>query len=62
VAPALPAPWDTRIEPYLLPNLGQQMYTLEPGTLSAGAATGWCAAYAAVALGLAAVLIARRDA
>jgi ABC-2 type transport system permease protein len=62
VLPALPAPWDTRIEPYLLPNLGQQMYALEPGTLSAGVAAGWCAVYAAVALGLAAVLVARRDA
>jgi ABC-2 type transport system permease protein len=59
---ALPAPWDTRVEPYLLPNLGQQMYGLRPGTLSPGIATCWCAAYAAVALGLAAVLIARRDA
>jgi ABC-2 type transport system permease protein len=62
VLPALPAPWDTRIEPYLLPNLGQQMYALAPGALSPGVAAGWCAGYAAVALGLAAVLIARRDA
>jgi hypothetical protein len=62
VVRALPAPWDTRVEPYLLPSLGHQMYALEPGTLSPGVATGWCAVYAAVALGLAAVLIARRDA
>ncbi|HZB30554.1 MAG TPA: ABC transporter permease [Streptosporangiaceae bacterium] len=62
VVPALPAPWDARVEPYLLTSLGQQMYALEPGALSPGAAAGWCAAYAAVALGLATVLISRRDA
>jgi ABC-2 type transport system permease protein len=59
---ALPAPWDARVDPYLPPNLGRQIYALKPGTLSPGVATGWCAVYAAVALGLAAVLIARRDA
>lgn len=59
---ALPAPWDARVEPYLLTNLGPQMYALKPGSMSPGVATAWSAVYAAVALGLAAILIARRDA
>ncbi|HEU5159978.1 MAG TPA: ABC transporter permease [Streptosporangiaceae bacterium] len=62
VTQALSEPWESRVEPYLLPNLGQQMYALRPEPLPAGVAAGWCAVYAAVALGLAAVLIVRRDA
>jgi ABC-2 type transport system permease protein len=62
VARALPSPWDTRIEPYLISELGQQMSALRPGSLSPGVAALVCLAYAATALGLAGVLIVRRDA
>ena len=64
VVQALPSPWDTRIEPYLISELGQQMSALRPaaGTLSPGVASAVCVAYAAVALGLAGLLVARRDA
>jgi ABC-2 type transport system permease protein len=61
-AKALPKPWDERVDPYLISELGQQMYGLQPAELSPGTATITCAAYAAVALGLAGVLMARRDA
>jgi ABC-2 type transport system permease protein len=59
VVQALPAPWDTRIGTYLLPEPGKQMILLEhtPGQLSAGAALVVCVAYAAVALAVAGILI-----
>jgi ABC-2 type transport system permease protein len=59
---ALPAPWDERVYPYLLSELGQQMYGLQPAELSPGTAAIACAAYAAAALGLAGLLLTRRDA
>jgi ABC-2 type transport system permease protein len=59
---ALPKPWDEKVHPYLPSELGQQMYGLQPAELSPGVATITSAAYAAVALGLAGLLMARRDA
>jgi ABC-2 type transport system permease protein len=64
VVQALPAPWDTRIGRYLLPEPGKQMILLEhtPGQLPAGTAFLVSAAYAAAALLLAGLLLSRRDA
>jgi ABC-2 type transport system permease protein len=64
IVQALPTPWDARIGRYLLPEPGKQLILLEhtPARLSVGAAFLFCAAYAAVALGVAGLLINRRDA
>lgn len=64
VQAALPAPWDTRIGRYLLPEPGKQMILLEhtPGQLSAGVAFLVSAMYVGVALLLAGILLGRRDA
>lgn len=61
---ALPSPWEERVYPYMLSELGQQMYGLhqQSGALSPGTASIACVSYAAVALSLAGVLISRRDA
>jgi ABC-2 type transport system permease protein len=61
---AMPAPWDTSIGKYMLDNAGQQMTALHgaPGYFSPGASLIVCLAYAAAALGAAAIVITRRDA
>jgi hypothetical protein len=60
-ASALPAPWDTRIEPYLISELGQQMSALRPADLTPGTASVAAVGYAVVTLAVAGLLIARRD-
>jgi ABC-2 type transport system permease protein len=61
---ALPAPWDTRIGRYTLDGAAQQMIAQHPqaGYFSAGPSFLIVAAYAAVALAAAALVITRRDA
>jgi hypothetical protein len=60
----MPAPWDTWIGKYMLDNAGQQMSSLHgaPGSFSPGVSLIICLAYAAAALGAAALMITRRDA
>jgi ABC-2 type transport system permease protein len=62
VAGALPAPWDTRIEPYLLPELGEQMSALRTVDLTPGTAAAVAVGYVVVTLAVAGVLVVRRDA
>jgi hypothetical protein len=61
---ALPAPWDIRIGRYTLNPAAQQMIAQHPhpGYFSAGPSFLIVAAYAAAAIGAAALLITRRDA
>ena len=61
---ALPTPWDTRIGRFTMNQAAQQMIAQHPhaGYFSAGPSFLIVAAYAAVALAAAAVVITRRDA
>jgi ABC-2 type transport system permease protein len=61
---ALPTPWDTRIGRFTLDDAAQQMIAHHPlpGYFSAGPSLLIVAAYAAVAIAAAALLITRRDA
>ncbi|MBB4930485.1 hypothetical protein F4561_001305 [Lipingzhangella halophila] len=63
----LPAPWDDRVASVMLPNLHHQVGTDDfamvyfDGVLAPPAALALMAAYAAIALGAAAVVVRRRD-
>jgi ABC-2 type transport system permease protein len=61
---ALPAPWDTRIGRFTLDGTAQQMISQHPhaGYYPAGTSFLIVAAYAAVAIAAAALVITRRDA
>ena len=60
---ALPSPWDTRIGKFTLDGAAQQMIAqhAHPGYFPAGPSFLIVAAYAAVAVAAAALVITRRD-
>jgi ABC-2 type transport system permease protein len=64
IIPALPAPWNVQAANYTLNLAAQQMIAQhpQPGYFGAGPSCLIVAAYAAAALGAAAVMITRRDA
>ena len=64
IVSALPAPWDTRIGRFTVNLAAQQTIAQHPhaGYFSAGLSFLIVAAYAAVAIGVAALMITRRDA
>lgn len=64
LAHALPQSWQDSVNQYLPSNAGQQIYhiRLDPHTLQPWAGLGVFCVYAALALGVAALLLMRRDA
>jgi len=63
-ATALPRSWQTTIDPYLPFNAGRDVFTVHPDPTGLGpwAGFGVFCVYAAIALGIACVVINRRDA
>jgi ABC-type transport system involved in multi-copper enzyme maturation permease subunit len=63
-AAALPQSWQNTINPYLPLNAGGEIFNVHPGSGDLGAWTGLgvFSLYAVVALGIASVVISRRDA